>query len=89
MGHGGAENNERLEALFHAANRHRRMYKLYLDYLQGWKDSGGTMMAIFSSTGRDSKWGSWGLMEYHGQPATQAPKYQAVLEFLEKNPRWW
>jgi hypothetical protein len=89
VGHGGAENNERLEKLFHAANRHRRMQKLYLDYLQGWKDSGGTMMAIFSSTGRYSKWGSWGLMEYHGQPASDAPKYRAVLEFLEKNPRWW
>ena len=65
------------------------MKQLYLDYLQGWKDSGGTMMAIFSSTGRYSKWGSWGLMEYHGQPAADAPKYQAVLEFLEENPKWW
>jgi hypothetical protein len=39
--------------------------------------------------GRYSKWGSWGLMEYHGQPVGEAPKYQAVLEFLEKNPIWW
>jgi len=89
VGHGGAENNNTMEQLFHTANRHPRMKQLYLDYLQGWKDSGGTMMAIFSSTGRYSKWGSWGLMEYHGQPAADAPKYQAVLEFLEKNLRWW
>ncbi len=54
----------------------------------GWKQSGGTMMAIFSSMGRYSKWGSWGLMEYHDQSKSSAPKYQAVLEFLEKNPRW-
>jgi len=89
VGHGGAENNKQLEELFHAANRHPRMKQLYLEYLSGWRQNGGTMMAIFSSMGRYSKWGSWGLMEYHGQPAAEAPKYQAVIEFLEKNPRWW
>lgn len=89
VGHGGAENNKALEGLFHAANRHPRMKQLYLEYLSGWRQNGGTMMAIFSSMGRYSKWGSWGLMEYHGQPETSAPKYQAVIEFLEANPRWW
>jgi len=89
VGHGGAENNKTLEELFHAANRHPRMRELYLEYLAGWKQHGGTMMAIFSSMGRYSKWGSWGLMEYHGQPESSAPKYQAVLKFLEANPKWW
>jgi hypothetical protein len=89
VGHGGAENNKKMEQLFHAANRHPRMKQLYLEYLAGWKKNGGTMMAIFSSTGRYSKWGSWGIMEYHGQPTDEAPKYQAVIEFLEKNPKWW
>jgi hypothetical protein len=87
VGHGGAENNKAMEELFHAANRHPRMKQLYLEYLAGWKKNGGTMMAIFSSMGRFSKWGSWGLMEYHGQPTADAPKYQAVIEFLEKNPK--
>jgi len=89
VGHGGAENNKQLEELFHAANRHPRMKQVYLEYLSAWKQGGGTLMVIFSSTGNYSKWGSWGLMEYHGQPINEAPKYQAVNEFLEKNPRWW
>jgi hypothetical protein len=89
VGHGGAQENKALEQLFHTANRHPRMKKLYLDYLRGWKQAGGTMMAMFSSMGRYSKWGSWGLMEYHSQPVSEAPKYQAVLQFLEDNPRWW
>lgn len=89
VGHGGAENNKAMEQLFHAANRHPRMKRLYLDYLRGWKDAGGTLMVMFSSMGKYSKWGSWGLMEYHGQPVAEAPKYQAVLEFLQNNPRWW
>jgi hypothetical protein len=89
VGYGGAENNEKLTELFHAANRHPRMKQLYLDYLAGWKQSGGTLMAVFSSMGTYSKWGSWGLLEYHGQPPAEAPKYQAVLEFLHANARWW
>jgi hypothetical protein len=47
------------------------------------------MFVIFSSVGRYSKWGSWGLMEYHGQPVSETPKYQAVVEFIDKNPQWW
>ena len=89
VGHGGAENNEKLMNLFHAANRHPRMKQLYLDYLAGWKQNGGTLAAIFSSMGTYSKWGSWGLMEYHGQPPAEAPRYQAVLQFLDANPAWW
>jgi len=89
VGHGGAENNKPLEDLFHAANRHRRMKDLYIGYLAGWKANGGTLTVVFSSTGTYSKWGSWGLMEHHGQPPVEAPKYQAVIEFLETNPRWW
>ncbi|MCX5639010.1 MAG: hypothetical protein NTX52_15145 [Planctomycetota bacterium] len=85
----GAENNQSMEQLFHAANRHPQMGRLYLDYLTGWKQAGGTMFVIFSSTGNYSKWGSWGLVEYHGQPESSAPKYQAVLEFIDKNPQWW
>ncbi len=89
VGHGGAENNEKMMQLFHAANRHPRMRQLYLDYLAGWKQNGGTLMAIFSSMGTYSKWGSWGLLEYHGQDPAEAPKYQAVMQFLQDNPKWW
>ena len=89
VGHGGAENNKPLEDLFHAANRHPRMKQLYLDYLAGWRANGGRLLAVFSSVGNYSKWGSWGIMEYHGQPIEEAPKYQAVIEFLHDNPRWW
>ncbi len=85
VGYGDAENNKALEELFQAANRHPRMKQLYLGYLAGWRHSGGTLMVLFSSMGTYSKWGSWGLMEYHGQPAGAAPKYQAAIEFLDRD----
>ena len=89
VGHGGAQDNKALEKLFHAANRHPRMKQLYLKYLRGWKENGGRLFVLFSSMGKYSKWGSWGLMEYHGQPVSEAPKYQAAIEFINHNPRWW
>lgn len=89
VGYSGAENNKALEDLFHAANRHARIKDLYLEYLSGWKADGGTLAVMFSSTSTWSKWGSWGLMEHHGQAVAEVPKYQAVIEFVQTNPRWW
>jgi hypothetical protein len=89
VGHGGAENNKALEKLFQTANRDPRMKKLYLKDLAGWKQSGGKLFAVFASVGRYSKWGSWGVLEHADQDPATAPKYQALLEFVEKNPIWW
>ena len=37
----------------------------------------------FASTGLPTKYGSWGLTEYTGQPAAQAPKLQALMDLLD------
>lgn len=84
VGYGGAENDERLEKLFHAANRHPRMKELYLKDLRAWQTSRGGAYMIFSSMGRYSKWGSWGLLEFSDQDPSTAPKYQAVREYLRE-----
>jgi hypothetical protein len=84
VGHGGAENNAELTRLLQAANRHPRMKELYLQDLRGWRESGGRLMCVFSSMGNYSKWGSWGVLENGGQDAASAPKYQALLEFLNE-----
>lgn len=87
-GYGGAENDEVLTRLFIAANRHPAMEQLYRDYFRGWREAGGGLCCVFSSTGRPSKWGSWGALEYAGQPPADAPKYRAVRELLDaQGPR--
>src|SRR5262249_55337504 len=63
-GHGGAENNDKLTKLFHEANRHPKMKDLYLADLKNWRESGGGLFCVFSSMGRYSKWGSWGVLEH-------------------------
>ena len=82
VGFNGVENNQTLTDLFQAANRNARMKQLYLDYLQRWDSMGGGVIAMFSSIGLYSKWGSWGLLEWQDQTTTAAPKYDAVLEFI-------
>ena len=89
VGYGGAENNERLTKLFHAANQHDGMKDLYLHHLKTWKKAGGARYVVFSSVSRPSKWGSWGLLESEIQDGQSAPKFRAVAEFLQSNPIWW
>lgn len=74
----GAENNTRLTEVFHRANRHPAMAALYRDDLTQWFDNGGGLNCVFSSVGRYSKWGSWGLLEHWDQDEQTAPKMRAV-----------
>ncbi len=77
----GAENNEALTALLQAANRHPRMGQIYTKYYDGWKAAGGDLMAVFSSIGEWSKWGSWGLAEYYDQTPADSPKLASTLQW--------
>lgn len=84
VGFQGAENNDSLTKLFHAANRHPRMKELYQKDLQHWKEIGGGVNCVFSSVSRPTKWGSWGLLEYSDQDEQTAPKWQAVRAYLQQ-----
>lgn len=69
--------------LFIAANRHPRMAELYRKYLDTWFANGGGVIAMFSSIAEPSRWGSWGMAEYLGQPMSEAHKYRAVVEAVQ------
>lgn len=84
VGVGGAENDEKLTALFTAANRHPRMKELYLRDLSNWRDAGGGLFVAFASTARPSKWGNWGVLEFDAQAPAAAPKYQALRQFMNR-----
>ncbi|MBD2750538.1 hypothetical protein IC232_28205 [Microvirga sp. BT688] len=83
-GHGGAENNPRLEQLFLAANRHPKMKEIYLSHLRNWQAAGGDLYVLYSSMGPYSKWGSWGLLETEQQAPSTAPKWEAVQQFMRQ-----
>jgi hypothetical protein len=80
---GPQRKNQQLGQLLLQANRHPGMYDLYRDYLSMWQaETDGQLMCLFYSVGEPSKSGAWGLMEYEGQPLTEAPKYRAVVDAL-------
>lgn len=69
--------------LYVAANRHPRMGDLYRAYLSQWNQlTDRAVLCLFNSVYPPGRFGSWGLLEYEGQPPEKAPKYQAVLDHL-------
>jgi hypothetical protein len=42
------------------------------------------MFCYFSSVGRWSKWGSWGMLEHYDDDATKSPKYTATMRWAKK-----
>ena len=68
---------------FIEANRDPRMKNLYERYFEVFFENGGEMMAVFSSIGHYSRWGSWAIKEYLDQPDAEAPKYEALMEAVK------
>lgn len=81
-----ADKQAQITELFAAANRHPRMRDLYREYLTQWKETGGGLLNQFTDVGLYTKWGFWGALEYQNQDIKQAPKYQALMDFMQANP---
>ena len=80
----GANDSDELNNILISANRTERMGEIYERYFQAWEDVGGNLACHFSSTGKWTKWGSWGLIEYADETPETSPKLRATLKFAEK-----
>ena len=69
--------------LLFEANRDPRMGQLYSQYLEAWHKAGGKTFVHFSAPRIYSWYGSWGAKEYITQPRSEAPKYDALLRYIE------
>jgi hypothetical protein len=78
---------EAMSALFAAAHRHPRMREVYAEYFALWIASGGDLLAHYNAISAWSKYGLWGSLEYVMQEASEAPKYQALLDVIARHPR--
>jgi len=85
----GAEGIAELNSLFYAFNRDTRIKQLYLDYLASWKQGRGELFMHYQDVSKFNQWGSWGALEYVGQPRSTAPKFDGIQTFIEQNPVWW
>lgn len=68
------------------ANRDDRMYDLYRDYLDMLNDADVALHSNFTYIYRPNSFGSWGLQENQDQPLSDAPKFQAILDWADDNP---
>jgi hypothetical protein len=62
------------------------MYEAYKKYLELWRSKIGDTIMLYASSGSISRYGAWGLVEYVGQPLSEAPKMRAVAEAIEAAP---
>ncbi len=63
------------------------MYELYIEHLKHHAENGCTMFGAFASISKQgSRYGSWGHLEYYGQPASEMPKQRALLDANVKRP---
>lgn len=62
--------------------RDPRMYDIYRQFITSWQSQIGGPLSLFALTGGIGPYGSWGLVEYAGQPISKAPKMRAVADWL-------
>jgi hypothetical protein len=89
VGVGPVADDPIVNRLFDAANESPRMKELYLRALKGWKDAGGGVFVHFTSVMRPSRYGRWGALSSMEQSRALAPKYDALMTFIETTPRWF
>jgi len=82
VGTGGAVNDNTLTNILITANRDARMYDRYIEYLNMLQAEGVDTSYLWLYVGKFSKWGSWGACEYQDQPIEQAPKYRAMVNWI-------
>ena len=79
-----ANDSEELNSILIGANRSERMGEIYRKYYEAWEEIGGGAICHFSSVGKWTKWGSWGLIEYADETPDDSPKYKTTLEFAKR-----
>lgn len=77
-------------ALLKKANGDPRMADLYNILLQEWKTAGGALFTVFTLPQKPYRLGAWGIKTHLNQPRTEAPKYNAIMQFQEQQGLcWW
>lgn len=83
VGKRGAENDDALTDILQSANRDPRMYERYTEYLAMLDEEGIELFCNYTFCREWNKWGSWGSLEIMDQPLTLAPKFRALMDWIE------
>ncbi|MFP4224441.1 MAG: hypothetical protein ACLFVN_10240 [Phycisphaeraceae bacterium] len=86
VAHGHLNQDQQINNILQDMNRDPEMREMYRRLLEEWEAAGGDDFFLFASTGSFGPFGSWGLREYEGQPLSETPKLQGVLDYLAGRP---
>jgi hypothetical protein len=64
------------------AQSHPLMYDAYARLLAGFQSAGGELFTAYSYVSAPNAWGSWGHLQRQDQPASEAPKWRALLDAI-------
>lgn len=70
-------------ALEQQVERDPRMYDIYRRFISTWRSQIGDELNLFALSGQIGQYGGWGLVEYFGQPLSEAPKMRAVKDSIK------
>ena len=59
---------------------HPMMHKVYTKMLRGSREAGLELFMAYVYVSGQSKWGSWGHLQYQDDPIEKAPKFRALLD---------
>lgn len=69
-------------AAYLAAQKTPQMKQMYKDFITAAEALGADGLIFFNSVQEDKKSGCWGLQNYTGQPLSESPKLQAIIECM-------
>jgi hypothetical protein len=84
---GDLTKQRQVEALYDQANRDPRMRDIYLTHLSDAVNAGITLFAHYNNTAKWTPDGRFGAREHLLQTRDEAPKYDAILTFIEQLAR--
>ncbi len=76
-------------ALYNDANRDPRMGTVYTRLFTVWKESGGHLFEHFVNTMQQSAGGVGRFGALESLLQSSSPKYDAIMNFIRNNPKWW
>ena len=78
--------NTKNKAACKEVNNDERMEEVYSHYLNHWREStSNSLMVLWNQIDKYSIHGCWGLREFPDEPPESAPKYRAVIHYIEKH----
>lgn len=86
VGGGEFQFDEALNTLMDALNRDPRMKGVYATYLDNWRRATGGEFTHYLHADRHGPFGRWGARETMTQPRADAPKFDALMEYVQAQP---